>query len=206
MLILRLLQESCPEKIPVTILDRLGDGADGEVFTFAEDSNKVIKLSLLFDFEQECLDKKFKYTSKVFNHLIKHPSSVFVQIYEHKYLCQWATECADKSGWRKYICYYSIMEKLYKISEDEKKVFHSILSHEDRGIKKNFSDTKIKEMLYGLGRGLDFDAERITFFISNLKNAPVEHLDIHVRNIMKDVAGNFKMIDFDRAELKYGDK
>jgi hypothetical protein len=35
------------------------------------------------------------------------------------------------------------MERLNKLSEDEKKVFHSILSHEDNNLRKNFSIKKI---------------------------------------------------------------
>jgi thiamine kinase-like enzyme len=94
------------------------------------------------------------------------------------------------------------MEKLNKISEDEKKVFHSIMSHEDQNLHKNFSMSKIKNMLQGLSMGLDFDASKIIIFCENLRSTVIHHNDIHPRNIMKDNFGNFKLIDFDRCYFK----
>jgi thiamine kinase-like enzyme len=111
---------------------------------------------------------------------------------------------AWKNTKQRYVLYYYIMEKLQKITEDEHKVFDSLVSHEDRGKKKNFTPAKVKEMLQGLRKGLDFDAQRVTFFYDNFNKSPVAHLDIHPRNIMKDAAGNFKLIDFDRAEINNG--
>ena len=93
------------------------------------------------------------------------------------------------------------MEKLLKISEDEAKVFHSILSHEDRGIFKNFSTDKVKKMLHGMQRGLDFDLQKIMLFYEALQNPQILHLDIHPRNIMKDENNNFKLIDLDRLQF-----
>ena len=39
-------------------------------------------------------------------------------------------------------------------------------------------------------------------FIENIKNneSNIFHTDIHPRNIMKDIEGNFYLIDFDRME------
>lgn len=202
MLVLKLCQALCPEKIPVTITNKLGDGADGEVFEYAEDLNKVIKLGILYETGSKTLKQNYKYIINVLSYLIEQPSSTYARVYAHEYIGEWAREVAWKNTTQKYIIYYYIMEKLYKTSEDEKKVFHSILSHEDRGIKKNFSDEKIKEMLHGMASGLDFDEAKVIFFINNFKKTPVDHLDVHVRNIMKDSNGNFKMIDFDRAELR----
>lgn len=201
MLVLKLCREYCPDLIPVTIADKLGDGADGEVFTFTEDQNKVIKLSALYECPTVDVRRTYEFTSKLLNYLIECPSSTYARVYEHKYMAQWSRN-TFAGHQQKYIMYYYIMEKLTKISEDEKKVFHSLLSHEDRGIKKNFSSDKISEMLLGLARGLDFDRDKVTFFVSKFRETPIDHLDVHVRNIMKDPLGNFKLIDFDRAELR----
>ena len=54
-----------------------------------------------------------------------------------------------------------VMERLNELSVDEKKVFHSILSHEDNNKIKNYSNDKVKEMLLGMSYGLDFDLEKI---------------------------------------------
>jgi thiamine kinase-like enzyme len=96
------------------------------------------------------------------------------------------------------------MEKLFKISEDERKIFHTILSHEDRNIVKNYPLDKVKKMLTGMSYSLDFDYNKVIFFYQNLRDCPLQHLDLHVRNIMKDIDGNFKMIDFDRMKLESG--
>lgn len=200
MLVLKLCQKSCPELIPVTLTDKLGDGADGEVFSFIEDGNKVIKLSIIYEELGVSLARSFDYINELLGYLISRPSPAYARVYEHKYMIESARQVFGNQD-QKYIIHYYIMEKLQKISEDERKVFHSILSHEDTVNQKNFSIEKIKKMLVGLARGLDFSQEKVIFFVNNLRSTPIRHLDIHPRNIMADSAGNFKLIDFDRAEL-----
>jgi serine/threonine protein kinase len=202
MLVLKLLQSHCLELIPVTITDKIADGADGEVFNFSEDPNKVIKLCVLYESSYEDIYSIYKRTTSVLDYLLKNPSQSFAQVYEHKYICEWGRTVEWKKDQQKYLIYYYIMEKLQKISEDEKRLFHSIISHEDRGIKKNFSMEKIKEILCGLKRGLDFDEKKVIFFLDNFKKTPINHNDLHVRNVMKDINGNFRLIDFDRTELR----
>jgi serine/threonine protein kinase len=202
MLVHKLCQSLCPEKIPVTVTNKLGDGADGEVFEYSEDLNKVIKFCILYETGNKTLKHNYKYINNVLSYLIEHPVSTYARVYAHECMGEWARDVAWKNTTQKYLIYYYLMDKLYKTSEDEKKIFHSILSHEDRGIKKNFSNEKIKEMLRGMSSGLDFDEDKVIFFVDNFKKSPVIHLDVHVRNIMKDSNGNFKMIDFDRAELR----
>ena len=94
------------------------------------------------------------------------------------------------------------MDKLNKISEDEKKVFHTILCHEDLNKKKNFSNDKILTMLNGMIKGLDFNFEKVIMFYEAQKSSIIKHNDFHVRNIMKDNFGNFKFIDLDRLDLR----
>jgi hypothetical protein len=94
------------------------------------------------------------------------------------------------------------MEKLLSLSEDEQKVFHTLLSHEDRNLVKNYSPAERQVILQNLRRGLDFDEGRVSLFVDKLNNSPVQHLDIHTRNIMKDANGNFKMIDLDRLTME----
>lgn len=182
---------------------RLGDGADGEVFDLTND--QVIKFCVLYETGRIKLENTYKYISRVVDHLITHPSPVYARVYEHVFLGEYSRVAWGNQKQRYYLYYYT-MEKLGKISEDERKVFDTIVSHEDRNKKKNFPIAKIKEMLSGLSQGLDFDTERVIFFCDNFRNSPVTHLDIHPRNIMKDGAGNFKLIDFDRAEMSDGKK
>lgn len=199
MLVLNVCKQVCPEKIDFKIINRLGDGADGEVFELED--NKVLKLCIYNTSSDADAETKYKYISDVLLTLKNNNAKIFASVYEFGHLGKY-TKTLYNNEEQKYILYYYIMEKLNKISEDEKKVFHSILSHEDRGLKKNFSILKIKEMLRGMSKGLDFDTKRVIFFCENIAKQAICHNDIHPRNIMKDNSGNFKLIDFDRCELK----
>lgn len=185
-------QKLCIDKVSYKPSINIGDGADGEVFEIADDNSKVIK----FGINYTAYNQQHFPLDKVMNYLINNPSSTNVKVFDYKNL-----GCFDNDFENPVILYYYVMEKLNKISQDERKVFHSIVSHEDSGINKNYSLPKIKEILRGLAVGLDFDAERIIFFCENFRKTGVYHNDIHVRNIMKDDVGNFKLIDFDRARL-----
>lgn len=203
MYVLSLCRQFCPEKIPVKTGERLGDGADGEVLEIVDEPNKVIKLGIFYERHDKGFEKYYKQIQRVLDYLMLTNPVAYARVYEHGYLGSYSRKMEHwRTGKQKFIIYYYIMEKLHKTTEDEKKVFHTILSHEDRGIEKNFSPEKIREMLEGMGRGLDFDAEKVSLFCDNIRGAAISHLDIHVRNIMKDDAGNFKLIDLDRIELE----
>lgn len=206
-MVLNLCQKLCPEKIPSHInLERLGDGADGEVFALENDPEKVIKFCVLYEKNDQKLHSAYGCISSTISYLIKELPLSYARVYSQMYLGEWSRSIVWGNTQReqKYILYYYTMEKLSKISHDEVKVFHTILSHEDREIKKNFSNGKLKEILAGLQKGLDFDAKRVIFFCDMLQKTNVQHLDLHPRNIMKDDCGNYKVIDFDRLQM--GDK
>ena len=201
MFVLSLAQQLCPDKIPVQPGVRLGEGADGEVFSIIGDENKALKLGIIYEQPNRKVDRQYEQIQEVLDTIqYEHPSA-YVYLYEHGYLGTYSRQLR-KHLQQQYIIYYYIMDKLYPITEDEGKVFHSIISHEDRNIKKNFSPEKIREMLQGMSTGLDFDAEKVKLFCSNIKEAPGSHLDIAVRNIMKNKANDFKLIDLDRISLE----
>jgi serine/threonine protein kinase len=181
--------------------ERIGDGADGEVLSITGSPDRVLKLGVIYDSVFRPLSL-YHGIERVLNHLMLTPSSVCVHVYEHGYLGVYERQVADPKREQLFILYYYIMEKLEKLSEDEKKIFHSILDHEDRGIAKDYSISKIKKMLKGMSRGLDFDQEKVMLFCDNLRRCPILHLDISARNIMKDATGNYKLVDFDRAALR----
>ena len=199
MFVLSLCKKFCPDKLPVLPGIKLGDGADGEIFSIENEPDKVIKLSILYDTEETPLKNFQKIEALVGRIMIERPSA-YVRVYAQGYLGRFSRDTC--SGEQEFILYYYIMERLEKITEDECKVFHSILCHEDRGIKKDFSPLEMQKMLTGLSRGLDFSAEKVTLFCNNIKEAPVAHIDLHVRNIMKDVFGSFKLIDLDRLKME----
>jgi hypothetical protein len=204
MFVLSLVRQLCPGKLPVQPDVRLGEGADGEVFSIKDDPRRVLKLGVLYGRPGKSAAQQYQLISDALDAIqYQHPPA-YVHLYEHGYLGTFSRQVFVKPRGRAkqdYIIYYYLMDKLQPITEDEGKVFHSILSHEDRGIEKNFSPEKIQEMLQGMSRGLDFDAEKVTIFCSNIGEARLTHLDIAVRNIMKNEAGEFKLIDLDRVSL-----
>ena len=199
MLVLPLCYKNCPDKIPSNLSTKLGDGADGEVFLLEGEDDKVIKLSILVDYWED-YTTMFSNVENVASFLIHEQPSTYARVFNFSKLVEASRPLYNGSN-QKFIIYSYIMEKCFPISEDEKKVFHSIISHEDLGIEKNYSEERVKEMLSGMAVGLDFELERIIFFYRNFKKVPICHRDLHVRNIMKDVSGNFKLVDFDRTTL-----
>jgi serine/threonine protein kinase len=195
---LSLCRELCPKLIPVVPSSQLGDGADGEVFEIEGSTDKVIKFSTLYHYS-EPLEKEFCRINEVLSFLAETCPSTYARVFRFNYLGRSTRKTV--SGPQEYFLYYYIMEKCFKLSEDEKKVFHSILSHEDRGAKKKYSDQQLQKVLYGLNMGLDFDLKKVLQLCQDLKKTPIDHSDLHPRNIMKDRFGNFKLIDFDRSKL-----
>jgi len=171
----------CKELFTSDLFNKIGDiistGVDGEVYKF---DNNVIKISANYSYSYS--------TEKALYYLFTNDCYPFSKLYGY--------------GFSSDIFYY-ITEKLNSLSNDEYKVFHTIVSHEDKNIIKDYSVEKVKEMLQGLSRGLDFDAGKIMMFYEALQNSPIRHLDLHPRNILKDNSGNFKLIDFNR--IKIGD-
>lgn len=200
MLVHSLCQQLCPDKLPVQPVERLGDGADGELLSIQSQPDKVIKLSVIYDHPTREL-KVYQQIKQVLDYTIANQPLAFVRVYEHGYLGTYARKVAGDRGSQEFLIYYYIMEKLEKITRDEEKVFHSILSHEDCGIEKNYSPEKITKMLQGMSLGLDFDAEKVMLFCNNLRLSRILHQDFHHRNVMKDSDGNFKLVDMDRAKI-----
>lgn len=174
----------------------LGAGADGQCF---ELNNKVIKLSVLF----EPSSKNYKQIKKVLQFVIDNQPNMCARVYEQGYIGKgYRSFLGAKNNKQKFLLYYYTMERLSKISDDEKRVFHSVISHNDSGFKKDYSINKIKSMLIEMNRFLDFEFDKVYSFCNALKYCPIDQNDIHERNIMKDNIGNFKLVDFDRSLIK----
>lgn len=206
MMVLNLCKKSCPEKINFNLDTRLGDGADGEVFSLKDETSQVIKLGVLFEYPNEDIHIKYKHIESILEWIKDNNPPLYASVYKYNYLGTYSRSNISNEIEQKYILYYYTMQRLYKISEDEKKVFHSIVCHEDRNIKKNFSIFKIKKMLQGMSTALDFNFKKIIMFCESLQLSSLVHNDLHVRNIMKDQDGNFKLIDFERCTLNNYEK
>jgi hypothetical protein len=176
---------------------KLGEGADGEVYEISNDSTKVIKFGVFYERERAF---DLVGLNKMFHYMINNSVMGLGRVFDFHYLGESIREVYR--GQQKYYLYYYVMEKLNRISEDESKVFHTILSHEDRNINKNYSPDELQEILKGLSYGLDFDFDKVKDFYSTLQTCPIYHSDIHSRNIMKTNSNDFKLIDFDRSYLR----
>lgn len=184
--------------LPYLLGKKMGDGSDGEVFELLNYSDRVIKLSIIYDdCESNSLSIYQNRILPVLDYLFFEKLSICPQIFEHGYLGEYYQNPSEK-----FSLHYCIMERLFSLSEDENKVFHSVVSHEDREIKKDLSTVKIRKMLRGLARGLDFDLEMIILFCDQLRESKIKHQDLHYRNIMKNGIGHFKIVDFDRIILE----
>lgn len=204
MQILKLLHQNNCDIVSI-LGNSCGDGSDGEVFEIINDSLKVMKISIIYDLNfNNDLDSQYSKLCKVLHELITEPPIICSHVYEYGKIGTFKRDCLinNKIESQSYLLHYYVMEKCFKLTEDEKKVFHTIICHEDRGIIKKFSRENLKEILFGLSRGLDFDQERVIFFYESLMILKLNHNDIHVRNIMKDSFGNYKLVDFDKVELK----
>lgn len=151
----------------------IGSGADGQVF---EKDGKALKYSV---FSQSKLDT------------IKLLSEINPRAYVYVY------ECGKNNDDDMYV----LMDKLDACSEDEVRVFHSVLSHEDRNLNKCYTEKQLINILSGLSKGLDFDSKEVLKFCLDVKECKFVHLDLHPRNIMKK-NNHFKLIDLDRIRYE----
>lgn len=168
----------------------IGGNADGEVFSSGEN---VIKFTEIKDSKKNANIKYFN-NKKAIEYIIDNDIKHFCKIYD------FGLVKVFENDYR--IIYFYLMEKLNPLSDDERKVFHSTISHEDFNKIKNFDEKRINNIVNEMSHFFDFDKQKVTQFINEVQYSNVKHLDIHPRNIMKDNFGNFKFIDFDRIQIR----
>lgn len=191
----------CPDKLTINTTTCLGDGADGDVYNIQDDPNKVIKFAVLYQWSNSNIDSDYVRIDKVLSLIETTNPPAYARVYKHGFLYSDYRIINGNSQKQKYILYYYILEKLNQISTCEAKVFHSILSHEDGLISKNYPLHRVKKMLEGMSSALDFDMTEVLTFYNNVNDCSIHHNDIHPRNIMKTNLGKFRLIDFDRSTL-----
>ena len=185
-------------KIINRIGEEIGSGSNGQCFNLLDDSSKVIKLSIIYDNLFASATSIYQQDiAPALDYIMMENIPIYATVYEHGYLGYFHNRDNEK-----YIIHYYVAEKLLPLSDDENKIFHTIISHENRRINKKLSINKIEEMLSGLSRGLDFNKKMVMLFCEQLQKTPVYHHDLHNRNIMKTNTGYFKAIDFDSCKLK----
>lgn len=182
-------------RLPFVLGDELGSGIDGQVFEKKSDNNNVIKISCVVADEYwdsihhllfQLKDKKYWHFAKVHEF---GPLLTFDQVDDDLDLPS-----------KEFTIHYLEMEKLLPLTEDEQKVFHTLLSHEDANKQKVYTRERLISLAEELSSGLSFDRNKALAFCFAIMNCPIRHKDLHQRNIMKNVAGGFRLVDFDRLE------
>ena len=180
----------CPEFNKYKVGERISEGADGETF-ISED--KVIKFVIVTDTKKNVNNVWFK-NKNIIN---------YIQDSNQSHLCKVFDFGLVKVIEQPYsVIYFYLMEKLNKLSEDESKAIDSLISHRDYNKQPNIN--KSLGLIKDLSKFLDFDYNKISNFLINIRDSNLVHLDMHPRNVMKDSFGNFNLIDFDRMEKNHG--
>lgn len=186
-------------QIPFQLGKKLGDGADGEVFEIK--NNKVIKFSIVLDIDsraknytiQNIVNNNFK----IFKFIKENPINSFSRIYDFDIL---KTDFINGfEGKINYIIYFYTLEKLNELSINDKDILKNIFHEANEKNKNSFIDLSEQELMDKLKNNNLYS--RILNLYFDLKKYKINHLDIDVRNIMKK-NNDFKLIDFDRCELK----
>lgn len=200
MQVLKLIEQYC-SKNPLSsfVLDQeLGVGHDGQAFELKNENNQAIKLGLRYlnDTRAPLIANE-----KAIRYIINNPFPHYVNLFSFTNLGTYSRPW-NNNKYLSFNLYYYTMEKLEKISDDEKKVFHSLVCHEDLNKRKDYSSEEIKLIAKDLNKGLDFNYNKVLDFCLNYKHSLITYPDLHIRNIMKDNSNNFKLVDMDHIKFK----
>ena len=187
---------SCVKSGPISYFlgSKINQGADGIVYHLLN-SDKVIKITTISDRlskdKNTIIDADISYhlVQRSLEYLLKFNPKPYAKLFDYHHI-----NSLIKNG-QKHIIYLSVLEKLLELSDDEKKVFYTLST-------ENFKNSQLEIILRDLNRGLDFPVDRVILFSNHLENCKLKQLDFRFQNIMKDLEGNFKLIDFDRTEIK----
>jgi hypothetical protein len=175
----------------------IGYGADGQVFDLKDDSSKVVKIGVLYDVHETLsLDDSFNAIEKNYRHFINGSETHFVNIFEFGMIGKGTRNTV--AGPENYIVYYIIQEKLFSMSEDEKKALKTVCDVIN-GVVKN--SKPVSSILKDLNNWFDFDYSKVNGFFEQVKCSKIQHLDFHRRNILKDANGCFRLIDLERLNI-----
>lgn len=197
MLVRKLCQQYCPDRLPANLGERLGDGADGEVFALTNQSDRVIKLGVILQRTSRSPEDTYQDMKEVLSALVDRQSNAYVRVHEYGELYRGSRPWGD--GMQNFLLYYYTMDKLRELMPDERAVFAAILEHPDRIISSNCNPAVLERFLQEWCGGLDIDRPRVMLLFDRYQSAAIEHQDLHQRNIMKDADGDYKLIDIERT-------
>jgi hypothetical protein len=200
MLVRKLCQQYCPDRLPANLGERLGDGADGEVFSLTDQPDRVIKLGVILQRTFRSPEDTYQDMKAVLSALVDRQPDAYVRVYQYGELYRGSRPWGN--GTQNFLLHYSTMDKLRELKPDERDLFAAILERPDRIISSNYDPAVLERFLQEWRGGLDFDRERVMLLLDRYHAATIEHEDFHQRNIMKDANGDFKLIDLERTTIK----
>jgi hypothetical protein len=192
------LRQYCPLLTSMfAIKETLGSGSNGEAYLLEDGS--VLKVSALIDWAHKELDIREEYAQIwwILRQIKQEQPIHLVKLHDLGVIA-----CGRLPEKQNYTIYYYRMERLFPLTEDETKVFQTVISHEDRHLIKHFKPKELDSVLKGLDKGLEFSAERVRTFYQQIQASKFRHLDLHQRNIMKTAEGEYRLIDLDRMKTR----
>lgn len=163
MFVYSLCRQLCPDKLPVQPVERLGDGADGEVLSIKDQPDKVIKLGIIYEHPGREL-KEYKQIQQVLDYAMSTHPPAFVRVYEHGYLGTYSRKIVEwRKDFQEFLMYYYIMEKLEKITEDEKKYFIVSFPTKIVELKRIILPKKLKKCCRVWSGGLTLIQKRLSY-------------------------------------------
>lgn len=175
----------------LNLKEMIGYGVDGDAYSL-NSSDKILKISFLYDYGFD-IERVYNNLKSNIQSVIELKPKCFVNTHSFKQL---------ESGYRKFLINDTFTDQKYyifcyemdcctKLTEDEKRVFHSILLN-----KNSFKENYIS-LLNGMNDFLDFNIENVINFVNEVQQSSIKHIDISTCNIMK-FNDEFKLIDLDR--------
>ena len=175
----------------------LGSGFHGDVYELLDHPHQVVKiawapLNVPAEFagrsDTTGIRHTFPFIQGIYQYLLKNHFSVLAKVFDFCSLHQREN--------KQY--YMAILEKLQPLTEPEQKVMKSVCMDYNGNIETGKCLHHIDE----LKEWLEFNPSKVIDFYTSLTHLPVAHRDFHRRNIMKDLDGNFKLIDFELVDIK----
>jgi len=178
------------------IVETIGNGNNGE--TYLLNDNTVLKVSVLMDWAKKGIDIREEYANIwwILRQLKQDNPSHIVRLFDLGVL-----SCGQENR-QPYTIYYYRMRRLFPLSEDESKVFQTVISHEDRHLIKHYEPNELDVVLKGLEKGLEFQSNKVKWFYQQIQSSKFKHLDLHQRNIMKTQDGDYRLVDLDHMVIR----
>ncbi len=193
------VRQNCPTDVLEGIGKFLGAGYYGETYE-VDGGDKVMKVSVA---KTEADANK---TLDKVREIDALGSDAFVKVFDYGVLCE--IDIPDskymiKSG----VAYFYVMERLFPLSADEKKVATRTLNDLESLANKPDFERERKKYMFSKGRQYKRDGDDESALVAaadlfdRMRAVGAGHRDMHKENVMKNAEGRFKMIDLEQAKL-----